>query len=76
MSKGGQATPLSFDHKPQLPVERSRIERAGFEVDGDRVSGILAVARALGDWEYKDRNKSPEDCAVTCVPEIVKQEIT
>lgn len=27
------ATPLSFDHKPELPAERARVERAGAFVD-------------------------------------------
>ncbi len=30
-----QATPLSFDHKPELPLERARVERAGASSEGE-----------------------------------------
>jgi len=55
----GEVTPLSKDHTPALEEERTRIEAAGgFISDGkgkkqDRVLGIIAVSRALGDFSLK-----------------------
>ncbi len=47
------AIALTTDHKPNDPAERERIESLGgvIEKDGNlfRVSGILAMSRALGD---------------------------
>lgn len=42
------------DHKPALPTERDRIQKAGGTVMIQRVNGSLAVSRALGDYEYKN----------------------
>ena len=45
---------LTRDHKPSDPHERSRIEAAGGDVIHDRVQGMLAVSRALGDHSLND----------------------
>ncbi|KAL1131984.1 hypothetical protein AAG570_011594 [Ranatra chinensis] len=52
--KGGRPVLATKDHKPSLGTERNRIERAGGTVTIQRVNGLLAVSRALGDFEYKN----------------------
>ena len=47
-------TELSHDHKPDDQGEMARIRAAGGFVDDGRVQGIIAVSRAIGDWEYKN----------------------
>ena len=70
----GKAIPLSYDHKPSNPGEQSRIEKIGHFVEDDRVDGNLALSRAIGDFQYKDKTQQPpEDQAVTCNPDIIKQ---
>eukprot|EP00796_Vickermania_ingenoplastis_P008970 gene8970-6293_t len=48
---------MSEDHKPGNPKESKRIQRCGGFVQFGRVCGVLAVSRALGDFEFK--NSSP-----------------
>jgi serine/threonine protein phosphatase PrpC len=54
VSKSGKVTELSHDHKPDDMGEMQRIKAAGGFVDDGRVQGIIAVSRAIGDWEYKN----------------------
>ncbi|XP_059629079.1 protein phosphatase 2C 51-like [Cornus florida] len=52
LSRGGVALPMSTDHKPDRPDELERIEAAGGRVInwyGQRVSGVLATSRSIGD---------------------------
>ncbi|RDX71944.1 putative protein phosphatase 2C 8, partial [Mucuna pruriens] len=54
MGRGGEAVDLSSDHKPGRPDELMRIEEAGGRVinwNGQRVLGVLATSRSIGD-EY------------------------
>ena len=53
MCEHGKAVELSKDHKPDLPTERTRILKAGGEVVDGRVNGMLALSRAIGDFDYK-----------------------
>jgi len=81
LSDGG-FIPLSRDHKPTDADEKKRIESAGYTVEIvtelvlgarikiARVDGNLAVSRSFGDASYKDFAMKPEDCAITCVPEV------
>lgn len=50
----GTAKDLSIDHKPDLPAEKRRVQRGGGFVEEGRVNGIIAISRAIGDWEYKN----------------------
>ena len=71
LSSGGRAKDMSEDHKPENPGELSRIQRSGGFVEDGRVNGMLALSRALGDFEYK--NNSSIDVklqAVTAFPDV------
>ncbi len=72
----GKAVELSRDHKPDLPHERSRVLAAGHHVEDGRVDGVIAISRALGDWEYKSAKLAPEKMAVSGYPDITKTPIT
>eukprot|EP00759_Apiculatamorpha_spiralis_P049929 PhF_6_TR44530/c0_g1_i1/m.68596/K14803/PTC2_3; protein phosphatase PTC2/3 len=74
LCRGGKAIPLSSDHRPGIASERERIRAAGSKIsDDDRVEGLLAVSRAIGDFDFKQAGGlPPEKQAVTCVPDITK----
>lgn len=76
LCRRGDAVALSEDHKPNNPVERSRIEAAGGYVESSapgvwRVNGNLNLSRALGDLEYKkDRLLGPQEQIISGTPDI------
>lgn len=77
LSNGGKAIEMSIDHKPELPGEKARIEKAGGFVEDNRVKGILNLSRSLGDLEYKQDPSIPVDQQmITCVPEIKVEKLT
>ena len=39
-------------------------------VEDGRVDGIIAISRAIGDWEYKNPKLAAEKMAVSGVPEV------
>ncbi|MES1909254.1 MAG: hypothetical protein MHM6MM_002025 [Cercozoa sp. M6MM] len=56
---GGESVRLvTPPHKPQDEEEKERIESAGGLVINGRVDGVLAVSRALGDFEFKQAHSS------------------
>jgi protein phosphatase 1G len=70
------AVEMSVDHKPELPGEKLRIERAGGFVEENRVKGVLNLSRSLGDLEYKSDATLPlKDQMITAMPEIKKEKI-
>jgi serine/threonine protein phosphatase PrpC len=54
LSHRGEVTRLSHDHRPDDPAEVQRIEKSGGFVFHNRVLGILAVTRSLGDHCMKE----------------------
>lgn len=56
LSRKNKSKDLSVDHKPNLPNEKRRIERANGFIEENRVNGMLALSRALGDFEYKSNS--------------------
>ena len=52
--KNGKLIELSYDHKPENDGEMARIKAGGGFVEDGRVQGVIAVSRAIGDWEYKN----------------------
>ena len=77
LCRDGEAVALSTDHKPALEEERRRIENADGMVFRNRVNGVLATSRALGDAAFKEqlflemeKNFPVERCAVTSEPEV------
>jgi len=76
LSQKGQAVDLSYDHKPDLPSEKRRVLASGHMVEDGRVDGIIAISRAIGDWEYKTLTNPPENNAVTAYPDVKRYTIT
>ncbi|EPQ54511.1 PP2C-domain-containing protein [Gloeophyllum trabeum ATCC 11539] len=77
ISVKGEAKQLSYDHKPANQTEKDRITAAGGYIEYGRVNGNLALARALGDFDFKKNYKlSPEKQIITSDPEIIEHQIT
>jgi len=53
------------DHKPDNELESARVKSCGGMVAYGRVNGMLAVARAMGDFEYKNPAKPSTRHVVT-----------
>lgn len=54
LSRSGRALRLSYDHKGSDRSEGKRVQEAGGTILNNRVNGVLAVTRALGDAYMKD----------------------
>ena len=54
LCRGGKALRLSYDHKGSDEKEGKRISNAGGLILNNRVNGVLAVTRALGDTYMKE----------------------
>ncbi|KAI0252000.1 phosphatase 2C-like domain-containing protein [Lactifluus subvellereus] len=77
LSVKGEAKPLSFDHKPGNESERKRILAAGGYIEFGRVNGNLALARALGDFEFKKNySLTPDKQVITSNPDVTVHDIT
>ncbi len=72
----GEIIPLSSDHKPDLEMERIRIQKAGGFVSEGRVNDNLNLSRAIGDLEYKKNPAlKPEQQIISAFPDIVVKPI-
>merc|ERR1719281_503701 len=76
MARGGAATRLTSmtDHKATDPLEGKRVIEAGGQIINDRVNGMLAMTRALGDFILK-MPQLPND-VVSNVPDITSTDLT
>ncbi|CCE91062.1 PP2C family serine/threonine-protein phosphatase TDEL_0C01730 [Torulaspora delbrueckii] len=76
ISVNGRAKALSYDHKPTLASEKSRIVAAKGFVEMDRVNGNLALSRAIGDFEFKSNSDlPPHEQIVTAVPDVIEHKL-
>lgn len=77
LCKKGTAYPMSIDHKPEIPAELKRIEKAGGWVSDGRVLGNLNLSRGLGDCEYKvDTRLKPEEQIFSAFPDVKIESLT
>jgi protein phosphatase 1L len=67
----GSVTGLTKDHKPYHEDEEKRIIASGGFVEGQRVNGVLAMSRSLGDVPLKRPNK-----AVSNEPSVTTRQLT
>ena len=61
LCRGGKAHFGTIDHKPTDARETTRVQAAGGFIEMGRVNANLAVSRALGDYQYKDRADLPQE---------------
>ena len=70
MCRGARGVDLSRDHKPSSASELARVQAAGGVIRNGRLGGLLAMTRALGDFELKNPKKPPQKQALLAVPEV------
>jgi protein phosphatase 1G len=79
LCRNGQAVPLSEDHKPNAPIERQRISKAGGTIERSaygtvvqfRVNGNLNLSRSIGDMEYKKNpDLQPHEQMICATPDV------
>lgn len=76
LCKSGLAIDLSEDHKPELELERARVEFAGGYVEDNRVNGILSLTRSLGDFHYKkNKELSIHEQLIIAKPDVTSKKI-
>lgn len=76
ISRKGEATPLTLDHKPIIYEEAQRIIRAGGFVRDNRVNGALNVSRTIGDLDFKRNSELPHtEQMVVATPDITDFEL-
>lgn len=77
LCRDGKALDLSTDHSPNLPGEYARIIAAGGTVSPDgRIQGNLNVARAVGDFRFKQNPEIPQASQmITALPETKVMEL-
>eukprot|EP00727_Mastigamoeba_balamuthi_P001979 m51a1_g11779 hypothetical protein (1094) ;mRNA; r:284242-288790 len=65
VARGGDGNPaavaMSTDHKATEPTENRRLKDAGALVHMNRLLGVLAVSRSLGDFEIKKAARDQSD---------------
>ena len=61
---------LSHTHRLADAAETARVEAAGYSVRDGRIEGLLAVPRALGDYEFKQTMGTPREQAVIACPTV------
>lgn len=61
LSRKGEIIELSYDHKPENPIEYERIVSSGAKVEGGRINNHLNLSRCLGDLYYKKNADLPYD---------------
>jgi serine/threonine protein phosphatase PrpC len=72
INANGKAVGLTSDHKADRPDEVERIRQAGGFVVHKRVMGELAISRAIGDLDFKEKGF----LFVLADPEIVERQLT
>ena len=71
LCKKGQAYQMSIDHKPSIPAELKRIEKADGWVSDGRILGNLNISRGIGDSEYKiNKRLKPEEQIISNFPDV------
>ena len=77
ISKNKVAYNKSEDHKPDLPGEKARIQKADGWISEGRVKGNLNLSRGLGDLEYKqNKNLPPAEQMITADPDIQTEDLS